>query len=279
MSLIYWIVFIVSVIIFCYYENNIIKITKIRLDKNLNESLKIVHISDIHSKIFGRNNRVLINKILRLNPDLILGTGDLIDTNGENLDEIIKLLDVLNTKSPVYYILGNHENRIKNQDVFVERLRKSRAKLLINETKSITIRNTKISILGLNEQQGSFENYVERRLKKYIYKDYSELFDKLEKDSTLKFVLSHYPENFSLIGDKSYENYDFDIMFSGHAHGGQFILPLIGGLYAPSQGVFPKYYSGLYGKETKLIVSRGLGPSRFPLRLFNRPEIILLEIN
>ena len=72
--------------------------------------------------------------------------------------------------------------------------------------------------------------------------------------------------------------YKFDIMFSGHAHGGQFILPVLGGIFAPGQGLFPKYYKGVYGEKNKLVVSRGLGNSGFPLRLFNRPDIVVVDI-
>ena len=75
-----------------------------------------------------------------------------------------------------------------------------------------------------------------------------------------------------------YNKYNFNIMFSGHAHGGQFILPFIGGLFAPGQGILPKYYRGIHGEKNKLIISRGLGNSGFPLRLFNRPEVIVVDI-
>lgn len=95
----------------------------------------------------------------------------------------------------------------------------------------------------------------------------------------IKIVLSHYPENFKAIGDKSYYKYKFDLMFSGHAHGGQFRIPLIGGLYAPAQGIFPKYTAGIHkGIKNNLIISRGLGNSGFPLRLFNKPEIVVVTI-
>lgn len=278
MRLIYLIIFIIAIILFCYYENNIIKITKIKLKKHIKGKVKIVHISDLHSKVFGRNNRVLVKKILKLKPDLILVTGDLIDTSGVNIDDMLELLKTLTLKAPTYYILGNHENRLKNQNEFIKKIKNSGIKLLINEIESKNIKGNNFNILGINENQGSYQNYIERRLGKYSYKNYSELFNKLEEKSGVKIVLSHYPENFSLIGEASYNKYNFDIMFSGHAHGGQFIIPFIGGLYAPGQGIFPKYFSGLYEEKNSLIVSRGLGPSRFPLRLFNRPEIILLEV-
>lgn len=278
MKLIYLIIFIIVIILFCYYENNIIKVTKIKLKKNIKGKVKIVHISDLHSKIFGNDNDILLKKVLSLKPDLILVTGDIIDTSGENTDSMVELLKTLTSNVSTYYILGNHENRLKNENEFIRKIKNSKIRLLVNEIEVENIKGNDFNILGLNENQGSYQNYIERKLGKYSYKDYSILFNELEKKKGVKLVLSHYPENFSLIGKYSYNKYDFDIMFSGHAHGGQFILPLLGGLYAPSQGIFPKYYSGLYEEKNSLIVSRGLGPSRFPLRLFNRPEIILLEL-
>lgn len=278
MRLIYLIIFIIAIILFFYYENNIIKITKIKLKKDIKGKVKIVHISDLHSKVFGNNNKVLVKKILKLKPNLILVTGDLIDTSGVNIDDMLELLKTLTLKVPTYYILGNHENRLKNQNEFIKKIKSSGIKLLVNEIETTNIKGNTFNILGLNENQGSYQNYIERRLGKYSYKNYRELFNELEEKKGFKIVLSHYPENFSLIGEASYNKYKFDIMFSGHAHGGQFIIPFIGGLYAPGQGIFPKYFSGLYEEKNSLIVSRGLGPSRFPLRLFNRPEIILLEV-
>ena len=84
---------------------------------------------------------------------------------------------------------------------------------------------------------------------------------------------SHFPENFEKVEENNYSQYDFDLQLSGHAHGGQFILPFIGPVYSPGQGLFPKYAKGSFGERPQLIVSRGLGNAEFPLRLFNHPEI------
>ena len=84
--------------------------------------------------------------------------------------------------------------------------------------------------------------------------------------------------NFEGIKELNYSQYDFDLQLSGHAHGGQWIMPFIGPLFSPGQGVLPKYARGTFGERPKLIVSRGLGNSEFPLRLFNHPEIIVVNI-
>lgn len=278
-SILLILVALLLIIGFCYYENNVLSITRINLKMNINNSVKIVHLSDIHSKVFGKGNKTLINKIKKLSPDLILITGDLINMDGRNINEMLGLLTNLNNIASVYYILGNHENRLSDLGELVKRIENTGVKVLIDKIDSIKVNNIIINLLGLNENQASRDDYHNRKKGIYLYNDYKSLFNKLESLKGIKIVMSHYPENFSLIGKCSYNNYNFDLMLSGHAHGGQFRLPFIGGLYAPGQGIFPKYTAGLHNEKTNLIISKGIGPSRFPLRLFNRPEIIVVNIN
>lgn len=259
---IYFLIFILLAIFF-HLENNTLTITKFKLTSGkIKEKINIVQISDLHGKSFGKNNDKLIEKIKNEKPDFILYTGDL--TNGRakgKTDYVgINLLSELNKIVPVYYINGNHEfdggERVEN--LLIE-LSKNGVNVLQNRIEQIEINNSKVSILGLEE--GLKQNTLP-------------LLKNFEKENNLKIVLCHYPEFI-----KYYCKFDIDLMFSGHAHGGQFIFPFIGGLYAPGQGIFPKYYRGIHKKNNStLIVSRGLGPSRFPQRLFNRPEIISLEI-
>ena len=167
---------------------------------------------------------------------------------------------------------------IKYKEI-IKKLRKNNVNVLLNEIRTININGNKVNILGLVEEQGSSEAYIKRAKGEFEYKDYSIIFNEFCKLPGIKIVLSHYPENFKAIGDKSYYKYKFDLMFSGHAHGGQFRIPLIGGLYAPAQGIFPKYTAGIHkGIKNNLIISRGLGNSGFPLRLFNKPEIVVVTI-
>ena len=107
----------------------------------------------------------------------------------------------------------------------------------------------------------------------------SPYFKRLNKLGGYKIVLSHYPENFEGVKEMNYSQYDFDLQLSGHAHGGQFCLPFIGPVFSPGQGLFPKYAKGSFGDRPKLIVSRGLGNAEFPFRLFNHPEINVININ
>lgn len=270
---------LIIAVIFCYYQNNALIVTKIKIFYGIKERIRVVHLSDLHSKEFGEDNYNLFKKIMEQNPDILFATGDMIDSNGKNIDKIIKFLSDINKSVPVLYIPGNNEVRLNNLEEILDKLKRENVRILNNEIISLNINLIDIHILGLVEKQDYKSGFLINKAKgTYSYDGYEKLLDELEGKSGLKIVLSHYPENFEAVGDKSYSKYKFNIMFSGHAHGGQFILPFIGGIFAPGQGLFPKYYSGLYGNKNKLVVSRGLGNSGFPLRLFNRPDIVVVDI-
>lgn len=264
---------------FCYYQNNKISITNLKVKSNVNKNMRIAQISDLHSKEFGRDNNTLYKVIMDQKPDIIVATGDLIDSNMKRINEIIEFCSRLNNKIPVYYILGNNEMRCSRVKEIVEKLKEKNINVLENEISKIKIKGNIINILGLAEKRvDKGEMFYSKVNSRYKVENVEVLFKRLEKLEGIKIVLSHYPENFESVGNYSYNKYNFDIMFSGHAHGGQFILPVLGGIFAPGQGLFPKYYKGVYGEKNKLVVSRGLGNSGFPLRLFNRPDIVVVDI-
>lgn len=275
------IIFAIAIITgaFCYYQNNKISITNLKVKGEVNNRIRIVQISDLHSKEFGKNNIILYKIIIKQKPDIIVATGDLIDSNMKRIDEIIEFCNRLNKKAPVYYILGNNEIRCSRLNEIIEKLKEKNINVLENEIETIKIKDNIINILGLAEKRvDKGEMFYSKINSRYEVDNVDRLFRKLEKAIGIKIVLSHYPENYEYVSEYSYSKYNFDIMFSGHAHGGQFILPGIGGIFASGQGLFPKYYKGIYGEKSKLVVSRGLGNSGFPLRLFNRPDIVVLDI-
>ncbi|WP_297633194.1 metallophosphoesterase [uncultured Clostridium sp.] len=263
---------------FCYHQNNSFKTTKICLNADVKNLLNFIQISDLHSKEFGKDNNKLKEKVLSFHPDIIFATGDIIDSNLKNFDKTLNFLIDLNKKCPVVYIPGNNENRIKELSLILKTLKENNVITLQNEFAKITVKNQEINILGLSELLDAHNKFGLNRLKAtYHLTGYEKLLKELESKTGFKILLSHYPEKVSLKGD--YSTYNFHIMLSGHAHGGQFILPFLGGLFAPGQGILPKFYGGLYpGTKGHLIVSRGLGNSGFPLRLFNRPDIVNIKI-
>ncbi len=276
--------FIALVIVLCfslfvYIEDSNLEITKFEINSNIKGEIKIIQLSDLHSKEYGYNNVVLLDKIAAIKPDMIVVTGDMVDEDAKKIDDVINFLKKLCTAFPVVFVAGNHEHRTGRFEEIMNKLKENSVFVLENEIYTQTVKDNKVNILGLDENQGSKDDYEAINKGKYDYKDNKVYFNELSKKEGFKIVLSHYPENFALIGDKSYNQFDFDVMFSGHSHGGQWRLPFIGGVIAPGQGFFPKYYQGIYGDKPTLIVSRGLGNSAFPFRIFNNPEIVIIEIN
>ncbi len=261
--------------LFLYFQNNIIDVTKYSIKSKECGKLKIVQLSDLHSKPFGK----VLKKVKEINPDIICITGDYINDKCKNKEEMLKYGKELVKIAKVYYITGNHERRLENFEELMQELSNIGFTVLLN---SISVYNDKgfdVYILGLDENQADFKDYKARRNGTFIYKDMSSCFNEIQNKNGFKIVLSHFPENFEKIKEMNYSQYNFDLQLSGHAHGGQFCLPFIGPVFSPGQGLFPKYAKGSFGERPKLIVSRGLGNAEFPFRLFNHPEINVIEIN
>ncbi len=258
--------------IFCLYQNNKLDVTKYNLESE-NHDIKatIVHLSDFHSKPF----KAVLKKVSQIKPDYICITGDYINDRCKNKEKMLCYAENLTKIAPVIYITGNHERRLDCFVSLMQELKNAGFHVLLNEM--ITVDG--ITFLGLDENQADFEDYKARKNGTFKYRDMSRYFDMLKKSNQYKIVLSHFPENFEGVKEMNYSKYDFDIQLSGHAHGGQWILPFIGPLFSPGQGVFPKYARGSFGNRPKLIISRGLANAEFPLRLFNHPEIVVIHIN
>ncbi len=261
---------------FFYYENNGISTTNYEVDCGIGKDVNVVHLSDLHGKEFGKNNEKLKRLILKEKPDLVVTTGDMIDSSLKNMEGVIDFLSDLSKSIKVVYISGNNEQRCKKAEYIFESLKSKGVIVLKNEIINLSLNGVKVNILGMFEKpKGDLHSSLKKINGSYAYEDSHKLFKRLESLDGLKFVLSHYPEIF----ETEYSKYDFHIMFSGHAHGGQFRIPIVKrGLIAPGQGLFPKYTEGMHGNKNKLIISRGLGNSTKITRLFNRPEIVKIKI-
>lgn len=259
---------------FMYDQNKRIVVSKYKVNFDVEKPIRIVHLSDLHSTEFKN----LVGKIERSEPDLIAFTGDLINDKAKNTKQMYDYVNELSKICPFAYIPGNHEQRLIDFEKITNKIALAGAVVLKNEVKTIEVNSTQINILGLVEKQGAFSDYKKIIKGNFAYENNGELFKELEKRDGFRLVLSHFPENFQRIGKNKYSQYDFDLMLSGHAHGGQFILPFVGPVFSPGQGLFPKYARGEFGEKPKLVVSRGLGNSEFPLRLFNHPEIVIIDI-
>ncbi|MCX0395004.1 metallophosphoesterase [Clostridium perfringens] len=261
---------------FFYYENNGISTTNYEVDCGIGKDINVVHLSDLHGKEFGKNNEKLKRLILKEKPDLVVATGDMIDSSLKNMEGVIDFLSDLSKGVKVVYISGNNEQRCKKAEYIFGSLKSKGVIVLRNEIITLSLSGVKVNILGMFEKpKGDLHSSLKKINGSYAYEDSHKLFKRLESLEGLKIVLSHYPEIF----EAEYSKYNFHIMFSGHAHGGQFRIPIVKrGLIAPGQGFFPKYTEGMHGNKNKLIISRGLGNSTKITRLFNRPEIVNVKI-
>lgn len=231
---------------------------------------RIAQISDLHNAEFGDNNETLINLLKKATPDIIVITGDLVDSRNTNIEIGIAFAKQAVSIAPTYYVTGNHEARIEEYDTLKTKLQELGVIVLNNEAVTLEKSEEYITLLGIDDP--SFQtDYLFGDSKTVVKNTLEEL--KWEKD-TYTILLSHRPELFEVYAEK-----EVDFVFSGHAHGGQFRLPFIGGIVAPNQGLFPKYDAGLYTKEyTTMLVSRGIGNSIIPIRFCNRPEIVVVEL-
>ena len=239
---------------------------------------RIVQVSDLHNAEFGRGNNELLEVIEDCRPDIIVATGDIIDSG--RTDTLTAALFVENAMktAPVYYVTGNHEARLlkqggtgKDEYFKLESIMvNAGANVLHGESVSIERGESDIQIIGIDDPE-----YL--RLNKYAGENRITLsnIDEFIEEDIFTVLLSHRPELF-----EEYAKSGVNLVIAGHAHGGQFRLPFVGGLFAPNQGFFPRYDSGLYEKNnTKMVVSRGLGNSAVPIRFNNRPEIVVIELN
>ncbi|MCK9217812.1 MAG: metallophosphoesterase [Firmicutes bacterium] len=269
-----FIIILISISLFFLWQNNDITVTEInyyndKIPDGFN-GYSIIHISDLHNKSFGKNQEYLLKKVRIAEPDIIVITGDLIDRRKYDLDIAMKFIDGAMKIAPIYYVSGNHEAWSKDYKNISQRLLDYGVKILDDNKVALKEGKHEIEILGLSDPDFLTSNYLEGTDLSKLKEELSKLSD----DSTFQILLFHRPELFDLYTDEN-----IDIIFSGHAHGGQFRIPLIGGLVAPDQGLFPKYTSGAYVRnQSTLIVSRGLGNSIIPVRIFNRPEIIKVTL-
>ncbi len=224
---------------------------------------KIAQISDLHNAEFGADNQKLIEILERAAPDAIVLTGDLVDGWRTNVDSAASFARRCAEIADCYFVTGNHEAKIGDDYAALETAL-SDAGVTVLRNASVRIRNgvESIRLIGVDDPSFGGEANLDATLEALSSDDFTVL-------------LAHRPE-----GIDEYAKWGIDLVLSGHAHGGQIRIPGIGGVYAPGQGFFPKYTSGEYAVgDTTMIVSRGLGNSVLPLRVNDRPEIVIVTLN
>lgn len=257
------------------WGNTALKRTTIRVSsQNLPDSFdgfRIAHISDLHNTEFGRNNEKLLSLLRDAKPSIIAITGDMIDSRDTKVEIALEFAREAVTIAPCYYVTGNHESRVPEYRTLKEGLLSLGVSVLEDASARIQRSGESITVLGV--QDPSFQT-------SYLFGDANSVMEQklstlMPEENTFTVLLSHRPELFEV-----YAEAGVDLTLSGHAHGGQFRIPFLGGLVAPNQGFFPEYDAGLYTRgNTNMVVSRGLGNSIIPLRINNRPEVVLIELD
>lgn len=248
-----------------------IKYSNSKIQKGFDDYI-IVQISDLHNKGFGTNQSQLLTEIENAKPNIIVVTGDLIDSNRTDVSIAMEFVNGAVKIAPVYYVSGNHEAWSGIYPDLITQLAQAGVVILDDKTVEIKKGGDKIEMIGVADPSFTPSSYAEDNSTYRLGEKLKTLTG--SNTESFKILLSHRPELINLYADNK-----IDLVFSGHAHGGQFRLPIIGGLFSPGQGFLPKLTSGSYSVEdTTMIVSRGLGNSSIPIRIFNRPEIITVTL-
>ncbi len=249
--------------------------------------IRIALVTDLHSCYYGENQADLIDAIAAENPDVILLGGDIFDDVKEDTNTELFLTGIAD-KYPCYYVTGNHEcwggkYRFDNQMAILE---KYNIPVLSGEVVTLDVKEEIISLCGVDDPdvymvktdlETDPEGYILAQTNKEdTFLSQIAAVSETTPEDSYTILLSHRPEYY-----EAYTGHDFDLVLCGHAHGGQWRIPgILNGLYAPHQGIFPKYAGGRYDNEDMtMIVSRGLAKETTKIpRIFNRPELVVIDI-
>lgn len=274
-------IFILFIVIEVVISYKCLTVTNYNIESDkIKENVKLVLVSDLHDGIFGENNKRLVSKIKECKPDLILFDGDMINEESKNLQTAITLVKRLHETALVYYALGNHERGYLDRRTsdFYGELKKAGAVILEKNYEDIKVKGNTIRIGGLYEYAFAVDDEG-KMSKKNMKSELRNFLTNFEDTSVFKIMMSHRPDSF--IFGQAADTWKIDLAVSGHAHGGQVILPGMGGLYGADQGWFPKYVDGIHHFKTvkNMIITRGLGSDKEKLPRFNNiPEIVVIDL-
>lgn len=260
----------------------------------LNENLRVIQISDLHSVEYGVENEKLVTRIRELKPDLIVMTGDTVESSG-GYDHILHFCGEITAIAPTYFVYGNNENQIvygstmtledldrkysftedtrdpsvlqQSSDRLLEALEGVGVHVLLNEYETVTVGSNVIDIYGvLTSNPSAFWPYAGKS-----YSDFQH-----ENPTNLKLTLIHEPLVFTAFSGVNWG----DLVLAGHTHGGVIRVPYLGGLYTREGGLFPDgmVYGRYSASGTPVIVSSGLINTGM-IRVNNPPELVIIDVN
>lgn len=238
-------------------------------DDRIANHIRIVALTDLHLKEFGENNSELVEEITRLQPDVIAMAGDMMDMHTTDASVVIELCRQLVEVAPVYFSYGNHEKqliRVDQTSTANEDLAALGVHVLHNRYETVEVNGSVLDIGGLSANPGTMEaEYTQSFWQSYL------------KTEHYRLLLVHYPQFFFTGGELV--DSGVDMALCGHLHGGQVVIPFVGGLYHPSAGFLPEMTDGchLVG-DTWVVISRGLGNGKWFPRVNNPPELVIVDL-
>lgn len=278
--------------VFLYWSDKSLVTTRYILE-NANtcgsfDGFVIVHVSDLQSGTFGSRQERLAKTVRAASPDIIVFTGDLADRNHTDYEASLMAMRQLTAIAPVYYVNGNHELALQPEDIsqMYDEMESMGVYLLLDRCETIVRGQERMVLLGISEETlyaakgvrpgESHPSRTDTAVDTAVITDaIEEMAEELGPDD-LAVLLVHEPQYLDAYASAAEGR--MDLAFAGHAHGGQIRLPFTEGLFAPGQGVLPKLTSGVHRRgKTSMVISRGLGNSTFPFRVFNRPEIAVCQ--
>lgn len=261
------------------WQNVRVKTTRYRLIADHLPSsfygFRIALLSDIHSRNFGEKQEQLLRRVRAIKPDLILIAGDWVDAKYGNLEDCLEQARLLRRIAPVCGVYGNHERRRiqrEGRDLLAAAFAKAGVQMLHTSGTRVEKDGMYINLIGVEDPATLPEKPSRKQMVQAMEEMLARVTHGIGPDE-FTILVSHRPEFLTV-----YANYPIDLVVAGHAHGGQVRLPGVGGLFAPGQGLFPKYTGGRYDEQdTAMIVSRGLG-GHAPVRIFNMPELVVITL-
>jgi len=241
--------------------------------------LRILQVSDLHGKRFGMRSWRLMRRIRRLDFDIVAVTGDAITAGilPRGARTAASLVERLANRHPVYFVAGNHEATSPQFPALERRLRDAGVPVMRRDAASVRVGDHSFTLLGLDDPRFFLQDDPWKQHRPAAFSAYTRNLAALARSTANlrpRILLAHRPELLD-----AYARSGVDLVLTGHVHGGQVRIPGLGGLLAPDQGLFPRFDAGVYRQgRTRMVVSRGLGPSIVPLRVFNPPELVLVEL-
>lgn len=270
-------ILLILTVFYYYMAYQDLTISHYKINLNVKEPIRIVHLSDLHNIKFGENNDELIDIVKEQEPDLIFMSGDMLNREDSNEEVVIELITALKEIAPVYFGYGNHEYSW-------ERTFKKSLEDDLEDAGAIVVDNNYIDLefKGSELRIGGYMGYYKQP---HMFTDNQDTIDRerafaedFENTNRIKLLINHIPTGW--LDWHGIDKYPVDVVFSGHYHGGMIRIPLIErGVFAPYVGWFPPYTKGMFvGEKATCILSAGLGSEHWVPRINNPPEIVVVDL-